>query len=57
VTKSELAGVCKFASSSKHLLSVDSLNAYIHNKEFNPGPSDLKAHWDSIQQFAAALWN
>ena len=36
--------------------SVDTLNAYIHNLDFNPIPNNLMLAWDNIQPFVLALW-
>ena len=55
--KSQLHGIRTLISQEKHVLSVDSLHAYVHNKDFNPPASDLKANWDSIQAFVVALWS
>jgi hypothetical protein len=55
-TKHELKGIKSLASSKDHVLSVDSLNAYVHNKNYSPTPTDLKANWDSIEPFIKAIW-
>lgn len=55
-TKDELHGVRSLINNRQHVLSVDSLNAYVHNKEYSPTPSDLKGNWDSIQVFVRKLW-
>lgn len=54
--KHELYGVRSLAANRYHVLSVDSLHAYVHNKEYSPTPSDLKGNWDSIQIFVQRLW-
>jgi hypothetical protein len=36
--------------------SVDTLNAYVHNLDFNPIPNNLMLAWDNIQPFVLALW-
>ncbi len=56
-SKDELRGVKALINNREHVLSVDSLNAYVHNKDYNPGPSDLKASWDNIQIFMQRLWS
>lgn len=37
-------------------LGVDTLNAYVHNNQFNPIPETLMLSWDNIQPFIIALW-
>jgi hypothetical protein len=55
-SKQELRGIRTLTSQKDQILSVDSLNAYLHNKDFSPAPSDLKAAWDSIERFVEAVW-
>lgn len=52
----DLRGIKSLVENRSHVLSVDSLNGYVHNKEYSPTPSDLKANWDSIQVFVERLW-
>lgn len=35
---------------------IDSLNAYVHNLDFNPKPENLMFAWDNIQPFVATMW-
>lgn len=35
---------------------VDTLNAYVHNLDFNPKPENLMLAWDNIQPFVVAMW-
>ena len=55
-TKDELRGIRSLIANRNHVLSVDSLNAYVHNKHYNPTPSDLKTTWDNVQVFVERLW-
>ena len=55
-TKAELKGIRTLVSNRDHVLSVDSLNAYVHNKDYSPTPADLKGNWDSIQAFIERVW-
>ncbi len=54
--KAKLKGVKVLANSKDQLLSVDSLNAMVHNQHYNPTASDLKATWDTLQPFMQILW-
>lgn len=54
--KDELRGVRSLSTNRNHVLSVDSLNAYVHNKDYNPTPSDIKSSWENIQVFMEKLW-
>lgn len=55
-TKPELRGVRALLANRDHVLSVDSLNAYVHNKDYSPTPVDLKTKWDNLQVFIERIW-
>lgn len=55
-SKQDLQGVRALISNRNHILSVDTLNAYVHNKEYSPTPADLRTNWDNIQVFIERLW-
>ena len=38
------------------IFSIDTMNAYVHNGDFNPIPETLMLSWDNIQPFIIALW-
>ena len=56
LTKNELRGIRAMAKKDLSLLSIDTINAYVHNKDFHPVASELKASWDNIQRFVEGLW-
>ncbi len=55
-TKQELKGVRALISKGDHFLSVDSLNAYVHNKDYNPTHSELTTTWDNVQVLFENIW-
>ena len=55
-TAAELRGIRALIANRAHVLSIDSLNAYVHNKDYSPTSSDLKTSWDNIQVFMEHIW-
>lgn len=55
--KDELRGIRTIISNRDHVLSVDSLNAYVHNRNFSPSDTDLKTTWDNLEIFISHLWS
>lgn len=55
-TKNELKGARKAASSQHDIASTNTLNAYVHNPQFVPRPSDLYATWDQLHPFFEKIW-
>ena len=49
-------GIRAAINNDQSIFSVDTLNAYVHNSEFNPMPDVLMLTWDNIQPFIVALW-
>lgn len=41
---------------TQSLFSIDTLNAYVHNNNFNPIPETLMYSWDNIEPFVVAIW-
>jgi hypothetical protein len=50
-SKAELKGARSMANQKDHIFSVESLNAYVHNKDYSPTSSDLRTMFDNIQVF------
>lgn len=43
-------------NSNQSLFSIDTLNAYVHNSNFNPIPQSIMLSWDNAQPFVDAIW-
>ncbi len=56
LARSALRPVRRAASDSESPYSTTTLNGYVHNRHFSPGPNDLKAAWDTLQIFFEKLW-
>ena len=49
-------GIRSEINKDQSLFSIDTMNAYVHNGDFNPIPNNLMLSWDNIQPFIIALW-
>jgi len=49
-------GISSAISSKHNPHSVDTFHAYIHNRRFQPTPTDLNTAWDNLQPFFDALF-
>ena len=56
LSKKALQPIRRAASDSESPYSTTTLNGYVHNRHFSPGPNDLKAMWDTLQIFFEKLW-
>lgn len=54
--KYQLKPIYKSISSNNNILSIDTFNAYVHNKDFYPSPNDLKLTWNNMQLFIRKIW-
>lgn len=50
-------GILNLAKTPHSFFSVNTFNAYVHNKDFNPLSKDLKITWDNIQFFIEVIWS
>jgi hypothetical protein len=55
--KDELRGVRTIVNNREHVLSVESLHAYVHNRNYNPLDTDLKITWDNLESFIKRIWS
>ncbi|MBQ8484730.1 MAG: hypothetical protein IJ534_01110 [Bacteroidaceae bacterium] len=51
-----IKGIKTEVNKDSSLSSIDTMNAYVHNGDFNPIPENLMLTWDNIQPFMIALW-
>ena len=56
LTKNELKPINTSISNPNSIFSINTFNAYVHNKHFNPIATDLKTTWDNIEPFITKLW-
>ena len=49
-------GIRTEINNDKSVFSIDTLNAYVHNLNFNPIPETLMLSWDNIEPFIVAVW-
>jgi hypothetical protein len=53
----DLIAANRVANDPNSVLSTQTLNAYVHNKNFYPLASDLKTTWDNLEPFVVKLWH
>lgn len=49
-------GMKTVANKDNSSFSIDTMNAFVHNGDFNPIPDDVMLTWDNIQPFIITLW-
>ncbi|WP_375587498.1 ParB N-terminal domain-containing protein [Flagellimonas aurea] len=54
--KNKLKGAYTAATMKDSIFSIDTFNAFVHNKDFNPDAEQLKKNWDNLEIFFVKLW-
>lgn len=54
--KNELKGIRSAVNNQHDILSMDTFNAYVHNRHLSPIAKNLITSWDNIQIFIIKLW-
>lgn len=54
--KNELKGIRSAVNNQHDMLSMDTFNAYVHNRHLSPIAKNLITSWDNIQAFISKLW-
>lgn len=49
-------GIRKAVNNNHDMLSMETFNAYVHNRHLSPISKDLKITWDNIQLFVEKIW-
>lgn len=56
IERDKIKAVNTVVSSPNSILSINTYNAYVHNKHFTPIAGDLKTTWDNLEPFISKLW-
>jgi len=56
LTKHQLKGAYIAATMKDSVFSIDTFNAFVHNKDFNPDDKSLKKNWDNLEVFFDKIW-
>ena len=57
MTKSQLRAIRTVAGGDKLLAtSIDSMNQYVHNKDYHPSPSSVRSVWDTLEPLFVHIW-
>jgi hypothetical protein len=54
--KHKLKGAYTASTMKDSIFSIDTFNAFVHNKDFHPEPETLKKNWDNLEIFFIKLW-
>jgi hypothetical protein len=54
--KHKLKGAYTAATMKDSIFSIDTFNAFVHNKDFHPDAEQLKKNWDNLEIFFVKLW-
>ena len=54
--RNELKGIRSAVNNQHDMLSMDTFNAYVHNRHLSPVAKNLVTSWDNIQIFITKLW-
>lgn len=56
LTDHELKGIRVSINDAHDILSIDTFNAYVHNRLYSPNEQHLKRSWEIMQMFVEKLW-
>lgn len=54
--KDKLKGAYTASTMKDSIFSINTFNAYVHNKDFHPEPESLKKNWDNLEIFFIKIW-
>ncbi len=54
--KHKLKGAYTASTMKDSIFSIDTFNAYVHNKDFHPDMDSLKKNWDNLEIFFVKVW-
>jgi len=54
--KHKLKAIRNSVANNTNILSIETFNSYVHNKDLNPVENELKVAWDNIENFIVKLW-